>query len=65
VHQQQWTVIDSLEVYSWHPALCQQVEIVAEQTINQKTELMKGEIKKRQITVFFSPPEIPPWLMLI
>lgn len=45
---QQWIDIDSLEVYNWSPSLCQQVEIVAEQAINQKTELMKGEIKETQ-----------------
>lgn len=48
LHWQQWTDIDSLEVYNWSPSLCQQVEIVAEQAIKQKTELMKGEINKTQ-----------------
>lgn len=64
VHWRQWTDIDSLEVYNWSPSLCQQVEIVAEQAINQKTELMKGEINKTQ-TNKTCISEFPAWLLLI
>lgn len=64
VHWQQWTDIDSLEVYNWSPSLCQQVEMVVEQAINQKTKLMKGEINKTQ-TNNTCISECPAWLLLI
>lgn len=38
----------ALAAVDWSPPLCQQVEIVTEKAINQKTELMKGEINKAQ-----------------
>ena len=64
VHWQKWTDIDSSKVYYWSPSLCQQVQTVAEQAINQKTDLMKGKINKTQ-TNYICISEFSAWPLLI